>query len=297
MTTFSDLVNDVFMVMEGYGLDQDRAAFLASDITSGATSAQVNDASNLAAGLAEIQDELVYIQAVDYNTNTVTFSPDGRGYRGTTAASHTGTTRVTMTPVLPRTLVKRKINETIVGLYPTCWGQGSTGLVYDPVTIAYSLPAEVEEVVALTVEDPGPTKAWVPVRRWNLDSTADTTDFPTGKVLNIWENLLGATDVRVVYKKRPTELAADADDLTSVSGLNASARAVIVAGTVWRLASFMDVSRLKVNTAVVDQLDEKNPIGTGTQVSSYLRKQYERELADEQIRQQLDTPPIIFYQE
>lgn len=298
MTTFADLTNDVLLTLEGYGLNQGRAAFITTTggITATDLSFTVDSTANLAEGVAEIEDELVYIQSVDETNNTITVSPDGRGYRGTVAAAHGVDTRVTMNPVLPRTLVKRKINETIVGVFPTLWGQATTEFPYSNVSVTYEMPTDTEDVLAVTYQAIGPSGAWPPVRRWSLDPNADSTVYPSGKVLNVWEDLAGVSTIRVWYTKQPTELAADTDDLTS-TGLRASARAAIVAGASWRLVSFMDASRLRVNTVSMDQMDERNPIGSGTQVASYLRKQYERELQDEKQRQQLATPPVIYFTE
>lgn len=295
MPTFADLVDEVLLTMEGYGLEQGRAAFIntAGGITDTDLTFTVGSTDALTEGVAEIEDELVYIQSAT-DPSTVTISPDGRGYRGTVAASHAANTRITMNPVLPRTLVKRKINETIIGTGPTLYGIGSQDLTYDPVTVAYELPSDVEDVLSVSYQTIGPTKAWMPVRRWSFDSHADTVAFPNGKVLNLFDGLLGVSTFRVVYRKAPSELLFDTDDLTD-SGLNSTARSVVATGAAWRLVSFMDSSRLNVSSAVVDQLDERNPVGTATQVGSYLRKQYERELADEEQRQQLRTPPVMHF--
>lgn len=298
MTTFADLTNDVLLLMEGYGLNQDRAAFISTvgGITATDLSFTVDSVANLGPGLAEIEDELVYIQSVDDSTDTVTISPDGRGYRGTVAAVHGQNVRVTMNPVLPRTLVKRKINDTIVGLYPNIFGVDTATLTYDPVVVAYQLPAAVEEVLQVTYQPIGPSKMWCRAERWNVDHNSDPTAFPNGKVLNLFDGLWPGTEIRVVYRKQPTELAADADDLTA-SGLASTARAVVVAGAAWRLASFMDAARLPVAASTPDAQSDKNPIGTGTQVSSYLFKQYEIELQNEKERQQLAVPPVMHFTE
>lgn len=295
MTTFSDLVNDVLLAVEGYGLDQGRAAFVTgAGITAADTTISVSSTDNLGEGLAEIGDELVYIQSVDDTASEITIAPDGRGYRGTTAAAHAANTRITMSPVFPRSLVKRKVNETIVGLWPTLWGEGTTTLDPNVLAVGYEMPAATEEVLSVDHEEDDITRQWGPVRRWRFDSNADTTDFTTGKALYIFQDVGTTGNLRVRYRKQPTELAADSDDLTA-TGLRSTARAVVVAGAVWRLVSSMDISRLKVSTAVVDQLDGGNPIGSAAQLAGFLRAVYERELADELSRLQVTTPPTIHY--
>ena len=295
MTTFANLVDDVLMLMQGYGLEGDRAAFLTAAVTTATeTTFTVDSTENLAPGLAEIGDELVWIK--DATGTTVTIAPDGRGYRGTTAGTYAINKRITMNPVLPRALVKRKINETIVGLYPNLWGIGSTTLTYDPVLANYELPADVEDILQVTFQAVGPDESWPPVRRWRLDRHPDTTEFATGKSLYVWDCLDGSSDIRVVYQKRPQELSGDSDLLTA-SGLSETARAVVVAGAAWRLVSYMDASRLKVSTVEADMMTDRVPMGAGIQVASYLRAQYERELNEERQRQSLGTVPVLHWTE
>jgi len=295
VTTFGSLVDDVLLLMQGYGLNADGAAFLTGNgVTDTGLSFTVDSTDNLGAGLAEIGDELVWIKSVDDATATVTVAPDGRGYRGTVAAAYGADTRITMNPLVPRSLVKRKINETIVGVYPTLWGTASTALTYDPVVMSYEVPADVEDILQVTYREIGPSEMWPPVRRWRLDKHPDTVEFATGKSLSLMDSLWGVTDIRVVYQKQPSELSADADLLTA-SGLAVSARSVITTGAAWRLVSFIDATRLRVHTAVSDYADQATPMGAGTQVASSLRRQYERELADEQQRQAVRTVPVIHY--
>ena len=295
MTTFANLVDDVLLLMQGYGLEGERAAFLTAAVTTTTqTTFTVDSTADLGPGLAEIGTELVWIK--DATGNTVTIAPDGRGYRGTTAGTYAINQRITMNPVLPRALVKRKINESIVGTYPTLWGVGSTTLTYDPVVANYQVPADVEDILQVSFQAVGPDESWPPVRRWRLDRHPDTTEFTTGKSLYVWDGLDAGSALRVVYQKRPTELSADSDLLTA-SGLSVTARAAIVAGAAWRLVSYMDASRLKVSTVEVEMMTDRVPMGVGVQIASYLRSLYERELREEQQRQAVGTVPVLHWEE
>ena len=297
MVTFNDLVDDVKLVLEGYGVNQDQATWLTGSIGSTDTTASC-DVTYVSAGVAEVEDELVYIQSTSgVGTGTVTFAPDGRGYRGTVAATHASGTRMTMNPTVPRTLIKRKINETINGLWPSLYGIGTTTITWNPVVVGYALPADFEDMLQITQQEVGPSNAWLPIRRYHVDMAPDTTQFPTGRSINVYDSLWPVKNIQVQYKKKPVELTNGTDDLVAVSGLRSTARGVIVSGTLWRLASFMDLARLRASNPAIDQIDERNPVGAGTQIASYLRKQYETELRDEQTRMQVDTPPTIYWQD
>src|SRR5690606_15689038 len=140
-TTFGQLADDVTLTLEGYGLNQDRAAFIENQISETDFSFTVDESGieNLQQGIAQIGDELVYIHSVDRDSRTITIAPDGRGYRGTLATTHKINSRIVMNPTFPRALVKRMINETIVGLYPTLHAENVIEFTASPVVFGYEM--------------------------------------------------------------------------------------------------------------------------------------------------------------
>lgn len=291
-TTFGNLIDEVFLTLEGWGLSQGRAAFITTGggINSSVTTFAVGDASNLSEGIAEIDDELIYIQSI--SGTTVTIAPDGRGFRGTTAATHALNARVTMNPVLPRAVVKQKINDTIAGVYPALRGKATTTFTFLGAQASYQLPADTDAVLEVKYDSSGPSGFWPNVYGYRFDPNANTTDFPNGKSITLLGGVEQGRTVQVVYLKKPSALSATSDLLTA-SGLADTARSLIVAGTIWRLSSYVAAARLRVDTAVTDMMDEQSPIRDANQVSAYLRAQYEMELREEQKRQALSQPPTI----
>lgn len=297
MTTFADLVNEVYLTLEGWGLNVGRAAFITgSTLTSGGLSFTVDSTASIGPGLIEIEDELLYVQSVDDSTKTVTISPDGRGYRGTTAASHAVGVRVTMNPVVPKFLVKRAINQTITGVYPTLFGKASVDIASSGAAQAYELPAAVESVIEANFQAPGPSGVWPKVDRFDVDLNADLTDFPSGKAIILIGAFEPGRTVKVTYRKVPTELSADADLLTA-SGLADTAHAVVVAGALWRLSSTVALARLRTDTTATDLVDQQNGIQQANQAAALLRAGYDQELREEARRQTEATPPSISWKD
>lgn len=294
MTTFGDLINDVFLALQGWGLQQGRSTFINSGagITASATTITVDSTDNLSEGVAEIDDELIYIQSAA--GTTVTVAPDGRGYLGTTAATHADNARITMNPAFPKAVVKQKINDTIQGVYPTLRGKASTTFTYSGSLATYELPAELDRIIAVTYEATGATGHWPNVYHYRVDMNADTTAYPNGKSITLLGGVEQGATVMVTYLKKPTPLSATADLLTA-SGLADTARALVVAGTVWRMSSYIAASRLRVDSTSIDMMDEQNRVDAGNKVSAYLRAQYEMELQEEQRRQELNQPPTISF--
>lgn len=298
MTTFNDLINEVYLTLEGWGLNNGRAAFIVtSTLTSGALTFSIDSSENIAAGVVEIEDELIYVQSV--SGTTVTIAPDGRGYRGTTAASHAVGSRVTMNPVVPRIKVKRAINETILGVYPTL--RATSTAEVDPVGYqrAYELPADCEQVLQINYQASGPTGIWPAVTHYDVDFHADTTDFTTGKSLILIGPFEIGHAVRVTYLKKPTELSAGADVLATVSGLSDTATACITAGALWRIASTYPISRIRNDSTSTDFAEQngQSPAREAGQVAMLLRQQYEVELAEEARRQAMTHSVPIYWTE
>jgi hypothetical protein len=291
VTTLGDLINDVLLAVEGWGMNQGRAAFLSGSMTNVATSFTVANADNLSEGVAEIDDELVYIQSVA--GTTVTISADGRGYRGTTAAAHSSGARVTMNPLVPRAVVKQKINDTITGVYPALRGKDSTDFTYSGSVTTYNLPADLDEVIQVSYDAVAPTGEWPKVYHYTVDKNADTTAYAGGKSISIYSVVENGQTVRVVYTKKPSALSASGDLLTA-TGLADTARACIVAGAVWRLASFVGAAMLRQDSVAMDVVDDQGRQDPA-RVAAYLRAQYELELAEEKRRQDFNQPPTMSF--
>lgn len=292
MTTFKGLQDEVLLALHGFGLSQPRTAFLVSGITSSALTATVRDASDVDMGLAEIGGELVFIESVDRSLNILTFSPDGRGYYGTTAAAHSADARLTFAPTWPRQRVKQAINDVILGVWPSLFGVAQTQFTYTPAVTTYELPAEAEAVLAVTADTYGPSNEQQVVRRYRMDPLAPTDEFATQASVTLLEAVSPGATVTVTYKKQPTILSADADTISS-SGLRESARQLLTLGACAQLLSMMDVSRLTVDASPADELDERNQIGSAARLANQFQLRFEMEVEKEQKRLRETTPAKI----
>ncbi len=142
MPTYNDMINEVRSNLQGYTLRQDRLTYLANTggITASGTEIQVGSSNNLAKGIIEIDDELIWIDSFDKATSTMNVIPAGfgRGYQGTDAASHAQYAQVILSPTFPRQNIKRAINDTINSFFPKLWGVGSTTFTFNASQTAYT---------------------------------------------------------------------------------------------------------------------------------------------------------------
>ena len=295
MTTFNELTEEVLINLEGFTLRQDRTTYLTSSITDSDLSVALANGENIGKGLVEIDEELIHLDSVDRTDRSAVISPFGRGYRGTTATSHSQNTKVTFSPSFPKISVKRAINDTIKAVYPNIYGTAKSTFTFNSAQSTYSIPAEAESILALTWQIVGPTGEWLPIRSWRHDPIANTGEYATGNTVSIYEGLTPGRTVQVAYTKEPTVLSNGSDVFTTVTGLPASARDVIVYGAAYRMVSFIDPGRLNFVAPEADQNDSTRQFGSGTNTARYLFALYQQRLQEETSKQINKFPVRVHY--
>jgi hypothetical protein len=295
MTTYNELVEEVLINLEGFTLRQDRTTYLTSGIDSDDLSLALASGENIGKGVVEIDDELIHLDSVDRTDKSAVISPFGRGYRGTTAASHSANAKVTFSPSFPKISIKRAINDTIKSVFPKVYGVANTTFSYSPAVTTYSIPAAAETVLAISWSDIGPSGEWFPIRRWRHDPTANTTDYVSGNTVSIYEPIVPGRTIQVTYGKEPTALSSGSDVFTTVTGLPESCRDVIVYGAAYRMVSFIDPGRLTFTSPEADQNDTTRQFGSGTNTARYLLALHQQRLQEESEKQTGRYPVRVHY--
>jgi hypothetical protein len=295
MTTFNDMVEEVLINLEGFTLRQDRTTYLTAAIDNNDLTMSLASGDNIGKGIVEIDDELIHLDSVDRSDRSATISPFGRGYRGTTAASHALNTKVTFSPSFPRLSIKRAINDTIRAIYPNIFGVASTTFTYNAAQTTYSLPVNAETVLAVSWDSIGPSGEWIPIRRWRQDPTAASTEYATTNSISIYDSLVPGRTVQVIYTKEPTTLSSTSDVFTTVTGLSESVRDVIVYGAAYRMVSFLDPGRLTFTSPEADQNDTTRQFGAGTNTARYLLALYQQRLQEESQKLNGKYPVRVHY--
>lgn len=294
MTTYRQLQDEILQTLQGFGLDQSRAAFLTEAVTDTALTFNVSaaDAASVQQGLAEIGGESVYIQSVNRTTGAITIAPDGRGFYGTTAAAHAANARLVIAPTWPRNRIKSAINDTLTAVYPTLFGVAQTQFAFNPSQSTYSLPTEAERVLAVTADLNGPSREQQQIRKYHFNAVAPTDDWVTTNTISLHEGVTPGKTITVTYAKAPSALSADGDQLTA-SGLRETAKLAIVYGACSQLVSFADVGRLPVDVAQSDEFTERNQVGMASRVAGQLYLRFQAELEAERRRLRAATPVAI----
>ena len=291
---FADMVDEVLLNISGYTQRQDQATYLIADIDENATQFQVADGNVLSRGLVEIDDELVWVDHFDRAEGIAYVIPAGRGFRNSSKAPHFAGARVVISPAIPRVVVKKALNNSVKGVFPTLYVTFYTTFKFVASRTTYPLPSDAIDVLACTWQTVGPTKEWLPVRRFKVDKTANVGAFNTGKTISVYDGIVPGRTVNVVYSKRPVELALPADTF-DVTGLMDSAEEVVILGACYRVAMNLDTPRITGMSAEADALDQSNPSGAGAQASRYFFAQYKDRLLQEKARLDDMFPARIRY--
>ena len=295
MTSFIDIINETSLALTGYTNRQDQATYLTSDITSGSLTFQVADGTVLTRGLVEIDDELIWVDSFDRTSNTATIPAYGRGFRDTTAQSHSAGTRVTITPSFPKSVIRRNINLAIDGVYPDLFGTFYTTFTFQAAVTTYALPQEAVDILGASWQTIGPSKEWLPIRHYRVDRMANPTTWGTGKTISIREGIIPGRTLMVTYTKKPTTLVYDTDDFAGTTGLSDSAREVIVLGAAYRTAMYLDFGRVPALTAEADAMSQSNPIGSAVNIGRAIQNLYQARLQIEIRRLEAQFPPRTHY--
>lgn len=282
-TTYANLVDEVLLNLSGYTLRQDRTTHLTQNVTNSGLTLNLDSVTNIGKGIVEIDDELIWLDTYDRISNTATIAPYGRGYQGTTAASHTANTKVTVAPTFPRATVKKAINDTIDAVFPNLFAVGTYTFTSVATQSTYSIPAEVETILHVSWQTTGPSGEWLPLKSYRHDPLANATAYGTGNTIGIYDRITPGRTVQVYYSKKPSTLTASASNAVyeSVTGLPSSTKDVIVYGAAYRLASFIDPGRLNYNSAEADNADTKIQYGSGASTARFMLALFQQRLNEE----------------
>jgi hypothetical protein len=296
MPTLNEMVDEVRSSLAGYTLRQDRISYLTSAINTTDLAMTIGSSANLAKGVIEVDDELIWIDNFSQASNVLNAAPGfGRGYQGTSPAPHAQYAQVTLAPTFPRLMIKKAINDVINSLYPKLWAVSSTTFTFNASQTTYPLPDDAESILYMSWQTTGSSLEWLPINRWRADPMANVAAFNTQNTVNIYENIQPGRTVQVWYTTEPTTLDSNTDDYADVSGLPASSAEVVILGASYKLLSYLDAGRINLSSAEADLNDTKIPSTAGVSSSRYIYALYNQRLNEEALKLQDKYPIRIHY--
>jgi len=306
MTTLTNMIDEVLVNLAGYTFQQDRSTYIKTAVTgttssvASPTTLSLGSTDSVGKGIIEIDEELMWVDSYDRVSNTATISPYGRGYLGTTAATHAAEAKVTISPTFPRFNVKRAINDTIRSLGANIFSVKSTTFTFNAAVSTYAFSnLNIKNILTISWQSIGPSKEWVPIRRWDFDSSANAVAFgyTTEQVqtITLGEAPISGRTVKIVYATDPEPFASNSEVYTTVTGLPESTRDVVILGAAYRLLSFLDPARAAQVSPQADETDSKRPFGASQTATKQLYALYTQRLNEETKAQQQNYPPKVHY--
>jgi hypothetical protein len=289
VTTFSDLTSRIHSLLHSSTGVQEQVTWLTAAVDDNDLTLPVDDSSAVSKGVSEVGDELVYVSSSD--SNSLALAPFGRGFRGSTAASHAINSLVTFNPTFPRVVIKEAINQALKQVYPSLYQLKSTTFTYSGAQLTYSLPADTEAVHKVLWEVTGATNYWETSYGWRFEPDSEEA---TGKALTLVDLPQQGRTVKVIYQAGFSALSADADTLDSI-GFPASAEDVLEYAVAAKLIRFMDVSRLQLDN--VENLSRAAVVQAGDagKIANQMFAMYQQRLAEERSRLLRLNPPQLYY--
>jgi len=314
VTTLKNMIDEITMNLSGYTLTQDRTTHLVSAVTTTTSSSasplvlSVDSSDNLSKGVVEIDEELLWINLTDRVSNTATIAPYGRGYLGTTPATHTLDSKVTISPTFPRFTIKRTINDTIRAVGSSIFAAKTTTITSNAAVAAFRLPTtgaslNARNILSIAYQTIGASKEWLPIRSWRLDNNANTTAFTSGQTISIYDNIPSGRSIQIVYATDPTAFTTIIDAtyttlteinnqvFTTITGLTESCKDLIILGATYRLLSNLDPGRAGMVSPQADEIDSKRPYGSSFSLTKQVYSLFNQRL-NEEIKSQQDKYPI-----
>lgn len=302
-TTLSNLIDEVTINLAGYTLHQDRTTYLTSAVTTTTSSIasplvlNLGSTDSLGKGIIEIDEELMYVDTYDRVSNTATVAPFGRGYLGTTAATHTAESKVTISPTFPRNAIKKAINDTINAIGAQMYAVKTTRFTYQIPQITYPFTdLNMKNIVSLQWQTVGPSKEWRYIRNWDWDSQADATVWgANAQTVTIGDFITPGRPVKVQYGTNPAVFTSNSQDFTTQTGLEESIKDIVIYGAIYRLLSFLDPARAAQVSPQADETDAKRPYGASQSVVKQIFALYTQRLQEEVLKQQRNYPVRAHY--
>jgi hypothetical protein len=295
------MIDEVLINLSGYTYQQDRSTYLTAAVTtltspsSSPTILSLGSTDSVGKGIIEVGEELMWIDSFDRVANTATIAPYGRGYLGTTASTAAVDTKVTISPIFPRYVIKRAINDTLRAVGTQLMVIKQTTFTFNAAQTTYDLSnLNVESILTVMWQDTGPSQEWIRVNRYDFDPLADVATWgANSQTITIREPITPGRTVKVMYVTQPTAFTSGTETFTTQTGYPESVRDVIILGAAYRLLAYLDPARASQISPQADEIDAKRPFGSANNATRQLFALYTQRLREEISAFQGQYPPRI----
>ena len=228
----------------------------------------------------EIESELFHVWDSSPAAKTLTVE---RGYAGTTPASHTSGTVITVSPRFPRVQMLDAVNSELDDLSSTANGLFrvvTVDLTYNGSDRQIDITSSGIILELLDVRLRYQSDDFPVIHSCRLQTGLPTSDFPSGNTLVFDEPVMAGT-VRVRYKAPFTRATTESSDLTSACFLPATCDDIIEMGIVLRMMAGREIKRNFTESQGDTRRADEVPAGAvGNSFTAIQRLRRERIIAE-----------------
>lgn len=293
----AQVIEETLGLLQSFSLDEAQSTTLGVSMTNTDASFTVTATRGLATGISvgviEIDQELIYCDSIDA-AGVCTVPAWGRGYLGTTAASHTSGARITSQPLFPRSWILQALNETLDRVFPEIFVPKSFESTTTIPRITYDLPADAQFVLRAAWQEPGPTKYWRTVRRLRMTPGGGTQIGDTNRSADVGDDVFPGRPIQFVYAASPGHLVAETDDFETATGLQTGMIDVIALGAAAGYPTIsQELSRLQMSS--VEQQNRSGLVAPSAALtsSSLLDRKFTQRLSEERASLRRLYPPRV----
>lgn len=279
MTTLGDLIEYTRHSLSGFDSSREYVTALATAIDATDTTLAVADLENGGqSGLVEIDLELMRIKTVDEQSLQVLLQPFGRGYRGSTATTHSVGAEVKFNPSWSSYAVGKEINGVLGELYPMVYGLDTHETTFPANGGPVDVPTDAIGIVSVWTSDAFGN--WHEARRWHFRPDSVDTNYK----LAVAGSHAAGDAVRVVYAKRPVLFDLDgslSQNFATVTGLDDRLADLVRLGVAYRMAPHIDLARLPFLESAPRDAGNSKPSNGGAQAARLLLAMFKQRLSEE----------------
>ena len=149
---------------------------------------------------------------------------------------------------------------------------------------------------SISWQDIGPSKEWIPVRRWSWDAKAETATWGNdAQTVTVGDYITAGRTVKVNYLKQPSSMSSTSDVFTTTTGYSETVRDVIILGASYRLLTYLDPARASQISPQADEIDAKRSFGSANSAARQIFALYQQRLKEEVSAFQGQFPTRVHY--
>lgn len=273
MTTVQQLIDRIRRDYLTQGRVEPRNKLASSVTDSDTTFTFTYDLDNIVAGsIISIGLEDCYVWSTDTTAKSAVVD---RGVDGTTAASHTTTDRVRVTPRWTDAQILRAINSELDNLYAQgLYGVDTDTFEYSPATVGYEIDASAVSIWQVQAKDYA-FDNWVRLSGWEFRVAQDTSVFASGKALYLRDGAYPGQPVLVGYRRPFEHLTSLSSTVASTSLLADTSEDVLALGTAIGLLVGRAVSQRLLESQGSTRRSDEVPPGSLEQSITPIIRQYQ----------------------